>query len=40
MGAGTGLGTATLISKENIQPLVLPGEGGHRHFSPSNQEEQ
>lgn len=40
IGPGTGLGTASLIysptSQGANQTFVMPGEGGHVNFAPSN----
>lgn len=40
ISVGTGLGEASLVDGgESIDYLVLPGEGGHKNFGPSSQEE-
>lgn len=38
IGAGTGLGEALLVFREN-RWLVIPGEGGHKRFAPKNDRE-
>lgn len=40
LSAGTGLGEASLIySQEEQRYFVVPGEGGHKNFAPSNDQE-
>ncbi len=36
IGAGTGLGEAILVPQPNGAPVVLPTEGGHSAFAPTN----
>ncbi|MDX1693104.1 MAG: glucokinase [Ketobacteraceae bacterium] len=40
ISAGTGLGEATLVyARDQRRYVVVPGEGGHKNFAPSNEEE-
>ena len=40
ISAGTGLGEACLVyDAEQSRYVVIPGEGGHKNFAPSNEEE-